>query len=200
MWCHQLCLKKNGFKSWALSFVCVHTDETVRRSHENPCWLDRCTWSQMCFILHHLQMEWEIQSWKSQLWRWSPSGSSSIWQEQTVLFVKKITEEDPHTPIRGKCERCDFSVSIAKKNCARWSHREKTRGKIDTSSPNRPAKDTESWMFKGLAQTIWTRWTQTPFATSSQAMKLGCTIMASLTNGPIRCGFLLTGRDQLCFD
>ena len=38
--------------------------------------------------------------------------------KQTVLFVKKITEEDPHTPIRGKCERCDFSVSIAKKNCA----------------------------------------------------------------------------------
>ena len=31
-------------------------------------------------------------------------------------------------------------------------------------------------------------------------MKPGCTFMASLTNGPIRCGWLLMRRDRLCFD
>ena len=38
------------------------------------------------------------------------------------------------------------------------------------------------------------------FATSSQVMKPGCPFMTFLANGPIRCGWLLTGRDQLCFD
>ena len=38
------------------------------------------------------------------------------------------------------------------------------------------------------------------FAASPQVMRSGCTFTASLTNGAIRCGWLLTGRDQLCFD
>ena len=37
-------------------------------------------------------------------------------------------------------------------------------------------------------------------AASSQVMEPGCTCVASRTNGRIRCGWLLTGRDQLCFD
>ena len=37
------------------------------------------------------------------------------------------------------------------------------------------------------------------FVTSSQVMKPGCFFMASLINGPIGCGWLLTVGHQLCF-
>ena len=35
---------------------------------------------------------------------------------------------------------------------------------------------------------------------SSHVMELGCTFMASLANGPVRCRWLLMGRDQLWFN
>ena len=66
-------------------------------------------------------------------------------------------------------------------------------------SPNRPAKETESWMFKDLCSKCLNQMDPNAFA-SSQFMKPGCALMASLTNDPIRYGWLLTGRDQLCFD
>ena len=75
--------EKYGSQSWAISFLCVQTDETGRRSDETPCWFDRyITWSQLCFVPPHLQMDWGIQNWKSQLWRLSPFGSSCFSQER----------------------------------------------------------------------------------------------------------------------
>ena len=37
-------------------------------------------------------------------------------KEQTMLFVKKIIEEDPHKTIREISERCNASVDSAKRN------------------------------------------------------------------------------------
>ena len=82
---------KKRSQSWTISFLSIHTDETVRWTHENPCWLDTCRWSQLFFTLRCLQMYWGIQSRKSQLWRWLLSGSSSFGREPaTCTFCEEI--------------------------------------------------------------------------------------------------------------
>ena len=64
MWCHQLCLKKMDPKAEQFRFyvftwmklgddrVKIHADLTD-------------VWSQPCFVLHRLQMDWGIQSCKN---------------------------------------------------------------------------------------------------------------------------------------
>ena len=58
----------------------------------------------------------------------------------------------------------------------------------------------ESWIFKGLAENVWTWWTQTPLWRNHRWWNQAILFMASLRNGPIRCGWLLMERDQLCFN
>ena len=102
--------KKRGSWSWAVSFLCIHTDETEIQSRQNPCWFDTCIWSQLCWFDTCIGSQlcwfdtcigsqlcwfdtciwsqlcfaphWGIQSWKSLLWKWSPCGSSSFGQER----------------------------------------------------------------------------------------------------------------------
>ena len=72
---------------------------------------------------------------------------------------------------------------------------------MDTPSPNRPtSKRNRELNVERSCSKCLNQMDPNAFAASSQVMKPGCTFLASLTNGPIRCGWLLTRRDQLCFD
>ena len=65
----------------------------------------------------------------------------SLRSEHAVLFVKKLIEENPHTAIR---EICDVSIGTAQRIVRDDLNLRKNRDKMDTLSPNRPAKETES--------------------------------------------------------
>ena len=70
-----------------------------------------------------------------------PGRSVSVRNEQTVLFVKKRTGQNPHIAIREICERCDYSIGSAVRNVCNDRNLKKNGGKMDTPSPNRPARD-----------------------------------------------------------
>ena len=111
-----------------------------------------------------------------------------------MVFIKKPIEEDPRITIRKICERCDVSVGTAtrivrddlnlREIAARWiallltDQQKKQRVKC--------TKDLLK-MFEPANSVVM----------SSHVMELGCTFMASLANGPVRCRWLLMGRDQL---
>ena len=164
--------KKKGHQSRAAWLRSIHRQNEIgRRSHEIPCWFDTCIWSQLFFFCEDIY------------WRKSTHNYSRNMQK--IMFVKHVND-------------VTFQLVQPKELWAMILY-EIYRGKMDTQSPKWPAKETESWMFKDLCSKCLNQMDPNAFA-SSQFMKPGCALMASLTNDPIRYGWLLTGRDQLCFD
>ena len=116
-----------------------------------------------------------------------------------MVFIKKPIEEDPRITIRKICERCDVSVGTAtrivrddlnlREIAARWI------ALLLTDQQKKQRVECS----KDLCSRCLNQMDPNAFATSSQVMRPGCTVVAFLTNGPIKCGWLLTGRDQLCF-
>ena len=154
-------------------------------------------------------MDWEIQSWKSQLWRWSPSGLCSFGQEWADCgFYEETywTRSTCHHSWNSWKMLC-FNRHNWKKMCMIILIWEEC-SKMDTPSSNRPAKETERVFFSLRNRELNVRWTcwnslnqmgPNAYATLSQVIKPGCTVRAPLTSGPVRCEWLLMERDELCF-
>ena len=161
-----------------------------------------------CVLHTALFADWGIQRWTSQFWRWSPSRSSRFcqaranctfcediyWRKSThnysrnmrkIIFVKHVND-------------VTFQLAQPKELWTMILY-EIYCGKVDTQSPKWPAKETESWMFKETCSKCLNQMDLKAFAAASRMMKPFCTFLTSLSNGPIRCGWLLTGRDQFCF-
>ena len=88
-----MCLKKKKkSQSRAVSLRCIHTDETGKRSHENPCCFDTCIWSQLCFARCPgcRWFEWFRAGQVSFEDCHRPSRPISVRHEQSVLFVNNI--------------------------------------------------------------------------------------------------------------
>ena len=138
-------------QSWTILFLCIHTDESGRRSPENPCWLS--------LALYCSQIVWGIQSWISQLSRWSLFGSCSFGQERAKC---SFWEENPQRTAREIRDRCDVSIGTAertvrddfnlKKMVARWISYlltdQQKKQRVECS--------------RTCVQNVWIRWTQTP--------------------------------------
>ena len=93
-----------------------------------------------------------------------------------------------------------FQLAELKECCIWWSWPEKNWGKMDTPSPNRPAKENIELNVQRICSKCLNQKDPNAFTLPSQVMKPGCTLIASLTSGPIRCGWLLMGKDQLSFN
>ena len=153
---------------------------------------------------------WEMIAWKPML-IWPnkqtsfedghrPGRPVSVRNEYTVLLWRNVLKKIHIYLFMKYVKDVTFQLAQLKGLCAMiltW----KNRGKMDTPSPNRPtSKRNRELNVERTCSKCLNQMDPNAFAASSQVMKPGCTFMASLTNGPVRCGWLLTRRDQLCFD
>ena len=122
--------------------------------------------------------------------------------KQTVLFVKKLIEENLRIIICEICEGCDVSVGTAARIVRDDINLKKKKKKVVAKWIPHLLTDQQKKQLNVQmnCSTYLNQMDQNAFAASSQVIKPGCKFMVSLTNGPIRCGWLLTGGDQLCFD
>ena len=173
---------KNGCQNWAILFRYMYSH---RWNWGTIAWKPMLIWpnKQTSFEDGH-----------------RPGRPVSVRNEYTVLLWRNVLKKIHIYLFMKYVKDVTFQLAQLKGLCAMiltW----KNRGKMDTPSPNRPtSKRNRELNVERTCSKCLNQMDPNAFAASSQVMKPGCTFLASLTNGPIRCGWLLTRRDQLCFD
>ena len=121
------------------------------------CWFDRCT-SDGLRDSELVQMDWGIQSWKSQHWRWPVS----VRNEQTAFCAETNWRRSTYCSYSWNnnvsfqlAQLTDFCPMIL--TCIE----KRNRAKMAKPVPERPEKTTAGWTLKGLVQNVWTRRTKT---------------------------------------